>query len=297
MCPMRRSTRLARHAGCARRESRSTHSRHAGAHGATIGATYVQDTLGLDGDRHRHRGRRFRSWRRGTTDLGSNRVVKFVGTSSAFNPRRTTTTDTARTSPDILAGSGYDSGGPPPRHRAGHDAARREGPRRVWTGLHQQTSSRPSTMRSPTRPRSNLRVIQPVGGGRRVRVVQRRPADAGGQARRRSGTDRRVGRRKSRRRRRRPGTVRRESAHRAMHRGVITVGASSHNGTSDRADDIVASFSSRGPSAIDFQANPISSRRASASSRSRKRAARSSTRNRSCASGAPCRRPPNRTCR
>ena len=37
---------------------------------------------------------------------------------------------------------------------------------------------------------------------------------------------------------------------------VITVGASSHNGTIDRSDDTVAGFSSRGPSAIDFQAKP-----------------------------------------
>ena len=37
---------------------------------------------------------------------------------------------------------------------------------------------------------------------------------------------------------------------------VITVGASSHNGTADRSDDNVAAFSSRGPSSIDFQAKP-----------------------------------------
>jgi serine protease AprX len=37
---------------------------------------------------------------------------------------------------------------------------------------------------------------------------------------------------------------------------VITVGASNHNGTSDRSDDTVAPFSSRGPGAIDFQAKP-----------------------------------------
>ena len=37
---------------------------------------------------------------------------------------------------------------------------------------------------------------------------------------------------------------------------VICVGASSHNGTVNRADDIVASFSSRGPSAIDYEAKP-----------------------------------------
>ena len=37
---------------------------------------------------------------------------------------------------------------------------------------------------------------------------------------------------------------------------VITVGASSHMGTTNRADDIVAGFSSRGPGAIDFAAKP-----------------------------------------
>jgi serine protease AprX len=37
---------------------------------------------------------------------------------------------------------------------------------------------------------------------------------------------------------------------------VITVGASSHNGTVDRSDDVVAAFSSRGPTAIDLQAKP-----------------------------------------
>jgi serine protease AprX len=37
---------------------------------------------------------------------------------------------------------------------------------------------------------------------------------------------------------------------------VLTVGASSHNGTVSRADDSVASFSSRGPSVIDSSAKP-----------------------------------------
>jgi serine protease AprX len=37
---------------------------------------------------------------------------------------------------------------------------------------------------------------------------------------------------------------------------VLTVGASSHMGTADRADDTVAAFSSRGPSAIDYGAKP-----------------------------------------
>jgi serine protease AprX len=37
---------------------------------------------------------------------------------------------------------------------------------------------------------------------------------------------------------------------------VLTVGASSHMGTVDRADDTIAPFSSRGPSAIDYGAKP-----------------------------------------
>ena len=37
---------------------------------------------------------------------------------------------------------------------------------------------------------------------------------------------------------------------------VLTVGASSHNGTIDRSDDSVAGFSSRGPSYIDYAAKP-----------------------------------------
>ncbi len=37
---------------------------------------------------------------------------------------------------------------------------------------------------------------------------------------------------------------------------VLTVGASSHMGTPDRADDTMAAFSSRGPGAIDYRAKP-----------------------------------------
>jgi serine protease AprX len=37
---------------------------------------------------------------------------------------------------------------------------------------------------------------------------------------------------------------------------VLTVGASSHTGTIDRADDTIALFSSRGPTAIDYSAKP-----------------------------------------
>lgn len=37
---------------------------------------------------------------------------------------------------------------------------------------------------------------------------------------------------------------------------VLTVGASSHQGTVNRNDDVIAGFSSRGPSAVDFEAKP-----------------------------------------
>jgi serine protease AprX len=37
---------------------------------------------------------------------------------------------------------------------------------------------------------------------------------------------------------------------------VLTVGASTHNGTADRADDAMAAFSSRGPTAVDYAAKP-----------------------------------------
>ena len=37
---------------------------------------------------------------------------------------------------------------------------------------------------------------------------------------------------------------------------VVTVGASSHMGTVDRADDEIAAFSSRGPTAVDYSAKP-----------------------------------------
>jgi subtilisin family serine protease len=37
---------------------------------------------------------------------------------------------------------------------------------------------------------------------------------------------------------------------------VLTVGASSHEGTVSRTDDTIAGFSSRGPSAVDFEAKP-----------------------------------------
>jgi len=37
---------------------------------------------------------------------------------------------------------------------------------------------------------------------------------------------------------------------------VLTVGASNHQGTSDRADDTMAVFSSRGPGAVDYPAKP-----------------------------------------
>lgn len=61
------------------------------------------------------------------------------------------------------------------------------------------------------------------------------------------------------------GNLGRNSAGRAQYGGitspgnapwVLTVGAATHNGTVDRSDDAVASFSSLGPSAIDLVAKP-----------------------------------------
>ena len=37
---------------------------------------------------------------------------------------------------------------------------------------------------------------------------------------------------------------------------MLTVGASSHEGTVIRTDDVMAGYSSRGPTAIDFEAKP-----------------------------------------
>src|SRR5687768_8844060 len=37
---------------------------------------------------------------------------------------------------------------------------------------------------------------------------------------------------------------------------VLTVGAANHTGTTDRADDTMAAFSSRGPTAVDYSAKP-----------------------------------------
>jgi subtilase family serine protease len=37
---------------------------------------------------------------------------------------------------------------------------------------------------------------------------------------------------------------------------VLTVGADSHQGTIDRTDDVMTDYSSRGPTAIDFNAKP-----------------------------------------
>ena len=81
----------------------------------------------------------------------------------------------------------------------------------------------------------NIRVVNLSVGAAVHRVVQDRPADAGGQARRRRG---------HRRRRRRPATSARTPTGRLQYGGitapgnapwVLTVGASSHEGTRDRA--------------------------------------------------------------
>ena len=255
MSPMRRSTRWRRHAGVRGvsldRRIHGTLERHGRDHRRDVP---VQDTLGVDGT-----GIGIAIVDSGVApwhdDLGSSRVVKFVdfvGFQSAPYDDYGHGTHVA----GILAGNGYDSGGRPARHRAGHDAARREGRSTRRARATSATSSRLSTTRSPTRRAFNLRVINLSVAASVYEFVQRGSADAGGPARGRSGAGRRVRRGKSRSRRQRLAAVRRDQ--RAGQRALGDHGRSleSQRHRAIASDDIVASFSSRGPSAIDFQAKP-----------------------------------------
>ena len=220
--------------------------------GATIGATYVQDTLGLDGT-----GVGIAVIDSGVApwhdDLGSNRVVKFVdfvGFQSAAYDDYGHGTHVA----GILAGNGYDSGG---RRRgiapgttllvekvldaAGQGyisnviaaidyaiASKATFNLRiinlsVAAGVYESYNADPLTLAARRAVEAGLVVVSAAGN---LGVSADGSPQSGG-----------IGA---------PGNA----------PWVITVGASSHNGTSDRADDIVAAFSSRGPSAIDFQAKP-----------------------------------------
>src|SRR3954465_6939762 len=220
--------------------------------GATIGATWVRDNLGLDGS-----GVGIAVIDSGVTswhdDLGSTRVARFVDfvnfQSGAYDDYGHGTHVAG-----ILAGSGFDSDG---RRRgiapgasllvekvldatgqgfisnviaaidyavANKDALHiRVINLSVAAGVYESYTTDPLTLAARRAVEAGIVVVTAAGNLGRNAVGQTQYGGIGA-----------------------PGNA----------PWVITVGASSHNGTTDRADDTVAAFSSRGPSAIDFQAKP-----------------------------------------
>jgi serine protease AprX len=220
--------------------------------GATIGSTYVQQTLGLDGN-----GVGIAVVDSGVTawhdDLGANRVVRFadfVGFQAAPYDDYGHGTHVA----GILAGSGYDSGG---RRRgiapgatllvekvldgagqgyisnviaaidyaiANKDALHlRIVNLSVAAGVYESYTTDPLTLAARRAVEAGLVVVSAAGN--LGKAADGSPQYGGIGA---------------------PGNA----------PWVITVGASSENGTADRSDDTVAPFSSRGPGAIDLQSKP-----------------------------------------
>src|SRR4051794_17355821 len=220
--------------------------------GATIGATWVRDNLGLDGS-----GVGIAVIDSGVTswhdDLGSTRVARFVDfvnfQSGAYDDYGHGTHVAG-----ILAGSGFDSDG---RRRgiapgasllvekvldatgqgfisnviaaidyavANKDALHiRVINLSVAAGVYESYTTDPLTLAARRAVEAGIVVVTAAGNLGRNAVGQTQYGGIGA-----------------------PGNA----------PWGITVGAPSHNGTTDRADDSVAGFSSRGPGAIDFAAKP-----------------------------------------
>jgi len=220
--------------------------------GATIGATWVHDTLSLDGtgvgvaivDSG------VANWH---DDLGSDRVTRFVDFVN-FQPTAYDDYGHGTHVAGIIAGSGYDSGG---RRRgiapgatllvekvldasgqgyisnviaaidyaiANKDALHlRVINLSVAAGVYESYTTDPLTLAAKRAVDAGLVVVSAAGNLGKNKHGQPQSGGIGA-----------------------PGNA----------PWVITVGASSHMGTVDRSDDTVAAFSSRGPTAIDNQAKP-----------------------------------------
>jgi subtilisin family serine protease len=220
--------------------------------GATVGATYVRTAFGLDGtgvgvaivDSG------VANWH---DDLGSDRVTRFVDFVN-FQPTAYDDYGHGTHVAGIIAGSGYDSGG---RRRgiapgatllvekvldgsgqgyisnvisaidyaiANKDALHlRVINLSVAAGVYESYTTDPLTLAARRAVDAGLVVVSAAGN--LGKNAEGQPQSGGIGA---------------------PGNA----------PWVITVGASSHMGTTDRSDDTVAAFSSRGPTAIDLQAKP-----------------------------------------
>jgi serine protease AprX len=220
--------------------------------GATIGATWVRENLGLDGA-----GVGVAIIDSGVTsghdDLGSGRVVHFADFVD-FQPLASDEYGHGTHVAGIIAGSGYDSNGArrgvapaanlvvlkvldgdgygyisnviaaldyAVEHRAQFNI--RVINLSVAAGVYESYNTDPLTLAAKRAVRAGVVVVTAAGnlGRNAERAIQYGGITAPGNA-----------------------------------PWVLTVGASSHNGTVNRADDSMAAFSSRGPSFIDYTAKP-----------------------------------------